>query len=153
MSPEARPKASAAERIGDTQGFVVTLMLRAEAIGRDRLSMVQLISWMPESTTAEKRKATRLQYRRVCKVLVERGLVEESGSVLSITGQPTGSLSDWIGKRVPKGYSRQTLAFSLTDEGRAVARGIFQALAQRERNFIDRTAQKAAAASSHLVQH
>jgi hypothetical protein len=135
---ESDPKT--AQRIGLAQGVVLSLLLVAESLGADRLSVVQLISWLPSNSSAEIRRNTRVQYKRVVRGLLTRGLVQEAGTSVSVTGQATGSISDWIGRRVPIGYRREALAFSLTDTGRIKALVLNAARPAREQKFFIDTA-------------
>lgn len=131
------------ERIGSAQALAISLLLVAEEFNVDRLSVVQLVCWLPASATVETRRNTRVQYKRVLRRLIARGLVAEAGKVPSVTKQASGSLQDWIGKRVPAGYQRAVLAFSLTPAGRSRALELLNGKPTREQNFLVNVVKKA----------
>lgn len=127
------------------------MLLVAESNGSARLTVVQLASWLPANTSPAKRRNIKLQYRRVCKALVKRGLLTEAGVAVSVSGRATGELSDWVGKRVPKGYQRETLAFALSPSGRQATNDFLPTFKLQQRNFIAKVAKDAILSASEKL--
>ncbi len=129
-------------RIGSAQEFILVLLLIAQKAGIESLSTVQCIAWLPAGATPEKRRNTRLQYRRALHDLAEKGLVTPADKALSVTGLATGSLQDYVGKRVPIGRKRIALAFSITSAGRLKAIKFYASYTPSQQRFILSIVQK-----------
>lgn len=105
--------------LGKAQTETLKRFVAASGAGTQTFSVVDLIE-SDGSLAPYERRLQRVACRRVCRSLVKRGLLREVGTKTSVTGRATGDLEAWVGRRVPKGYQRQTLAFALTEAGRQV---------------------------------
>jgi hypothetical protein len=105
--------------LGKAQTETLKRFIAADSAGTQALSVVDLIE-SDSSQAPYERRLQRVACRRVCRSLVKRGLLREVGTKTSVTGRAMGDLEAWEGRRVPKGYQRQTLAFALTEAGRQV---------------------------------
>ncbi len=132
-----KPTKARKPRIGSVQGRILGLLLTAFGFGKDRLSVIDLIS--AEDTESERRRYVRLQYKKAIAALVRKSLVEQAGTTISHTGQATGHISDFLGKRVPKGYSRTVATFTLTEAGRIKSLEIQQTLTHEELSLLIET--------------
>jgi hypothetical protein len=135
-------KALVTGRTGSAPEIALVLLLIAQKAGIASLSTVQCISWLPTDTTPEKRRNKRLQYRRALHALAEKGLVIPADKALSVSGLATGSLQDYVGKRVPVGRTRIALAFSITHAGRLKAIKFYASCTPSAQRFILSIVQK-----------